>query len=171
MNNKVSNLKTRIILSLFIILLFYFPLKSFADFENEDLNSDGKISKDEFKGPAHVFMKLDSNKDGILSKEKFQKWKRPKPIKEIKSHNKLVLENKLNVTTNNTEKTFHGTTLFADYTDSRNIRSVQPPPLSCCRYCILRLVLKSGFPKPGFSQIWDRFESCRVFLRLPFIFH
>ncbi|WP_206293777.1 alpha/beta hydrolase [Humisphaera borealis] len=37
----------------------------------EDANSDGKVTKDEFKGPPPLFDRLDRNRDGRLTKEDF----------------------------------------------------------------------------------------------------
>jgi len=40
--------------------------KSGAMIQNRDKNGDGKLSKDEFAGPAEVFTTLDKNKDGFI---------------------------------------------------------------------------------------------------------
>lgn len=40
-------------------------------FEELDKNKDGKISRDEFPGPAQFFDRLDANGDGFISKEEF----------------------------------------------------------------------------------------------------
>ena len=34
-----------------------------------DKNGDGKVTKEEFKGPARIFSRFDKNSDGVLSKE------------------------------------------------------------------------------------------------------
>lgn len=44
-----------------------------------DTNNDGKISKNEAKGPlANDFSKVDANKDGYISKEELEKAPKPK---------------------------------------------------------------------------------------------
>lgn len=44
-----------------------------------DSNKDGKLSKEEVKGPlANDFSKVDSNKDGYISKEELDKAPKPK---------------------------------------------------------------------------------------------
>jgi len=43
-----------------------------------DVNKDGKLAKEELKGPlAEVFSKLDTNSDGFLTKEELDKEQRP----------------------------------------------------------------------------------------------
>lgn len=37
----------------------------------EDVNDDGKVAKDEFKGPPRLFERLDRNRDDLLTKEDF----------------------------------------------------------------------------------------------------
>ena len=39
----------------------------------EDANKDGRITKEEFKGPPPLFQRLDSNGDGVLTKEDFNR--------------------------------------------------------------------------------------------------
>ena len=34
--------------------------------EKFDRDKDGKVAKDEFSGPAHVFDRFDQNKDGVI---------------------------------------------------------------------------------------------------------
>ena len=44
-----------------------------------DTNKDGKLSKDEVKGPLQQdFSKVDTNDDGFLSKEELEKAPKPK---------------------------------------------------------------------------------------------
>lgn len=46
-------------------------------FDRMDENKDGKISKEEFRGPEDRFATADANKDGFLTKEEFEKMPRP----------------------------------------------------------------------------------------------
>lgn len=39
--------------------------------EREDTNNDGKISREEYKGPGRLFQRLDQDKDDILTKKEF----------------------------------------------------------------------------------------------------
>jgi Ca2+-binding EF-hand superfamily protein len=41
-----------------------------------DANHDGKISKDEWKGPAQAFDRLDTNHDGVLSPDELKARRR-----------------------------------------------------------------------------------------------
>jgi hypothetical protein len=41
-------------------------------FEKDDSNGDGKVSRDEFTGPADLFAKLDSNGDGYITKDEIK---------------------------------------------------------------------------------------------------
>ena len=44
-----------------------------------DKNDDGKLSKDEVKGPLKdEFAKIDTDEDGFISKKEFEKAPRPK---------------------------------------------------------------------------------------------
>lgn len=43
----------------------------------EDANSDGRVSRQEFKGPPALFERLDRNRDGVLTKEDFGGAVRP----------------------------------------------------------------------------------------------
>ena len=46
--------------------------------ERLDTNKDGKISKDEAKGPmVQHFDQIDANSDGFVSKEELEQMKRP----------------------------------------------------------------------------------------------
>ena len=48
-------------------------------FEQMDKNEDGKLSKEEIKGPLkNDFKKIDTNKDGFLSKKEIEKAPKPK---------------------------------------------------------------------------------------------
>lgn len=38
-------------------------------FEKDDANNDGKVSKDEFSGPADLFDRLDADGDGYITRE------------------------------------------------------------------------------------------------------
>ncbi|MEQ1862528.1 MAG: alpha/beta hydrolase fold domain-containing protein [Chthoniobacteraceae bacterium] len=38
----------------------------------DDKNNDGKVSKDEFSGPAPLFSRLDANRDGFLTREEHE---------------------------------------------------------------------------------------------------
>lgn len=40
--------------------------------ERGDANQDGKVTRDEFKGPARIFEMLDRNKDGVITKEEHE---------------------------------------------------------------------------------------------------
>lgn len=44
-------------------------------FAKADANSDGVISKDEFRGPDMIFTKMDANGDGSLSKDELKAMK------------------------------------------------------------------------------------------------
>ena len=46
-------------------------------FDRMDENKDGKISKEEFRGPEDRFAAADADKDGFLTKEEFEKMPRP----------------------------------------------------------------------------------------------
>ena len=39
---------------------------------HDDTNKDGRVTKDEFKGPPQLFQRLDRNGDGVLTKEDFE---------------------------------------------------------------------------------------------------
>ncbi len=41
-------------------------------FEGLDANNDGKISRDEFRGPERMFDRIDADGDGAVTKEEFQ---------------------------------------------------------------------------------------------------
>jgi Ca2+-binding EF-hand superfamily protein len=44
-----------------------------------DTNEDGKLSKDEVKGPlANDFSKIDTNNDGFISKKELEKAPKPR---------------------------------------------------------------------------------------------
>jgi Ca2+-binding EF-hand superfamily protein len=47
-----------------------------------DKNHDGKVTREEFGGPAHVFNHLDRNGDGVLTAKDFE-WKYPAPPKPL----------------------------------------------------------------------------------------
>lgn len=40
--------------------------------ERNDTNKDGKVTRDEFKGPSQIFEMLDRNKDGVIVKEEHE---------------------------------------------------------------------------------------------------
>lgn len=40
--------------------------------ERSDANKDGKVTRDEFKGPPQIFEMLDRNKDGVVTKEEHE---------------------------------------------------------------------------------------------------
>lgn len=44
-----------------------------AILNREDANKDGKVTKDEFKGPPQLFQRWDLNKDGVLTQEEYEK--------------------------------------------------------------------------------------------------
>jgi Ca2+-binding EF-hand superfamily protein len=49
-----------------------------AMFAQMDINSDGKLSKDEIKGPlAEKFTEIDTDKDGFISKEELKNAPKP----------------------------------------------------------------------------------------------
>lgn len=49
-----------------------------AMFTQMDINSDGKLSKEEVKGPlAEKFTEIDTDKDGFISKEEMKNAPRP----------------------------------------------------------------------------------------------
>lgn len=55
-------------------------------FKQMDKNEDGKLSKEEIKGPLkNDFAKIDSNEDGFLSKEELEKA--PKPERKERPRN------------------------------------------------------------------------------------
>ena len=55
-------------------------------FKQMDKDEDGKLSKEEIKGPLkNDFAKIDSNDDGFLSKEELEKA--PKPERKERSRN------------------------------------------------------------------------------------
>ena len=37
--------------------------------KNEDRNGDGKVTKDEFRGPTEHFSHLDQNSDGVITED------------------------------------------------------------------------------------------------------
>jgi Ca2+-binding EF-hand superfamily protein len=43
-------------------------------FEDMDKNKDGKISKDEWQGPAQLFDRIDENHDGFIDKEEWARF-------------------------------------------------------------------------------------------------
>ena len=45
-------------------------------FDSMDANSDGKVTTDEFRGPADMFTRLDTNSDGSLSKAEVEATRR-----------------------------------------------------------------------------------------------
>ena len=47
-----------------------------ARISKSDTNSDGKVSKAEFKGPQRIFTRFDTNKDGVLTKEEVAEARR-----------------------------------------------------------------------------------------------
>jgi len=44
--------------------------------ERNDANKDGKVRRDEFKGPPHIFEMLDHNKDDVITKEEHEQPER-----------------------------------------------------------------------------------------------
>ena len=38
-------------------------------FEKDDVNKDGKVTREEFSGPADMFDRLDANGDGVITRE------------------------------------------------------------------------------------------------------
>lgn len=42
-------------------------------FEKDDTNNDGRVSRDEFNGPADMFDKMDFNGDGYIGKDELPK--------------------------------------------------------------------------------------------------
>tara|TARA_R110002050_G_scaffold143941_1_gene269354 strand:+ start:99 stop:377 length:279 start_codon:yes stop_codon:yes gene_type:complete len=55
--------------------------------EKMDANDDGKLAKDEVKGPLKdSFSKIDTDEDGFISKEEFEKA--PKPEARERKRNK-----------------------------------------------------------------------------------
>jgi len=60
-------------------------------FEALDQNNDGKISREEFRGPEEVFKRMDANDDGSVSREEFDKASqefRQKMIERLKGQDK-----------------------------------------------------------------------------------
>ncbi|MCS7467820.1 alpha/beta hydrolase fold domain-containing protein [Stieleria sp. ICT_E10.1] len=54
------------------------PRIPFAEvLRREDADRDGKVSKDEFKGPPRLFQRLDRNRDDVLTREDFPIANRP----------------------------------------------------------------------------------------------
>src|SRR5260370_22223104 len=48
-----------------------FQMPSFAEM---DKNKDGKISRDEWKGPAQIFDRIDTNHDGFIDQAEYDQW-------------------------------------------------------------------------------------------------
>jgi Ca2+-binding EF-hand superfamily protein len=48
-----------------------FQMPTFAEM---DKNKDGKISRDEWKGPAQLFDRIDENHDGFIDQDEYNKW-------------------------------------------------------------------------------------------------
>jgi Ca2+-binding EF-hand superfamily protein len=45
----------------------------------DDKNGDGKVAKDEFRGPAPLFQRLDRNGDGMLTRDEHEAAVPPGP--------------------------------------------------------------------------------------------
>ena len=46
-------------------------------FSDMDINNDGYINKDEFKGPSNLFTKIDENGDSLITEEEFSNMPEP----------------------------------------------------------------------------------------------
>lgn len=44
----------------------------------EDANHDGKVTREEFKGPPQMFERIDRNGDGVITKEEFEQGRPPR---------------------------------------------------------------------------------------------
>ncbi len=66
------------LMKLLLILLFSMSSLSYSQMnlsdriKKDDSNHDGKVSKEEFKGPPNVFERLDKNRDGELDAEEIE---------------------------------------------------------------------------------------------------
>ncbi|WPR71930.1 EF-hand domain-containing protein [Flavobacterium sp. NG2] len=88
---KINNLKTILFSALFLLIGTVVSFGQNDDkpkdrkpptieelFKQMDANKDGKLSKEEIKGPLKDdFAKIDTNKDGFLTKEELKKAPKP----------------------------------------------------------------------------------------------
>ena len=59
-----------------VIITFVFCLPAFCGpFTRDDKNGDDRLSREEFKGPARAFERLDSNDDGFIDREELSRSK------------------------------------------------------------------------------------------------
>ena len=95
--------------------------------DQNDLNDDGRLSKDECKGPARVFEEMDKNKDGYISRDEARSFKETKD-KNKKSGHEEVMESTgsypdLQIIKHDRQKTFPGNIIFVDKLANRVVEA------------------------------------------------
>ena len=84
MDNKLLVISLTVILGIFMVSgdIWANPEKIKKMLERNDANQDGKVTREEFRGPGRIFKRLDTNGDGVISEEEQAKFTQNKKDKK-----------------------------------------------------------------------------------------
>ncbi|MBN2319456.1 MAG: aryl-sulfate sulfotransferase [Acidobacteria bacterium] len=98
-----------------------------SPFDKTDTNGDGKLSRTEFKGPARVFVDMDSNKDGFVSRDEARSFAESRNSAKGPRHEQVTEQAEaypdLEILKYDKAKTFPGNVIFVDKLANRVVEA------------------------------------------------